>query len=79
MKLRFMTALLVTASLVPAWYGMSWLYTITAAVAGSYFLSKSIALARDPCPRTAMTNFHASLLQLALLLAAAIADATLLG
>ena len=73
------TAVLVAASLVPAWYGMSWLYTLTAVAAGLYFLSKSIALARDPCRRTAMANFHASLLQLSLLLAAAIADATLLG
>jgi heme o synthase len=45
---------------------------------GTYFLMKSAALARDPSRRTAMANFHASLLQLTLLLSAAIIDAVLL-
>jgi heme o synthase len=72
------TVLLVAASLVPALLGLSWLYAITAIAGGAYFLQKSIALARDPCRRTAMANFHASLAQLSLLLTAAIVDATLL-
>jgi heme o synthase len=70
--------LLVLASLVPAFYGLSWLYLAAAIGGGAYFLWQSAALARDPCRRTAMANFHASLGQLTLLLAAAIADATLL-
>jgi heme o synthase len=71
-------ALLVLASIVPAFYGLSWLYLGAAIGGGTYFLWKSVALARAPCRRTAMANFHASLAQLTLLLAAAIADATLL-
>jgi protoheme IX farnesyltransferase len=71
-------ALLMVASLVPAWYGLSWLYLITAIGGGEYFLLKSAELVLDPCRRTAMANFHASLLQLTLLLTAAIVDATLL-
>jgi heme o synthase len=70
--------LLVLASIVPAWYGLSWLYLVAAISGGAYFLLKSAALVLDPCRRTAMANFHASLLQLTLLLAAAILDATLL-
>jgi hypothetical protein len=38
----------------------------------------SIARARAPWRATAMANFHASLVQLTLLLTAAIVDATLL-
>jgi heme o synthase len=72
------TVLLVLASLVPAFYDLSWLYLGAAIGGGAFFLFKSAALVRDPCRRTAMANFHASLLQLTLLLAAAIADATLL-
>jgi heme o synthase len=70
--------LLVLASMVPVWYGLSWIYLVAAIGGGTYFLMKSAALARDPSRRTAMANFHASLLQLTLLLSAAIVDATLL-
>ena len=72
------TALLVLASMAPAWYGLGWLYLVGAIGGGAFFLMKSAALVLDPCRRTAMANFHASLVQLSLLLAAAIADATLL-
>ena len=73
------TILLVSASLVPALTGLSWLYAITAIASGAYFLHKSVALVRAPSRRTAMANFHASLVQLTLLLTAAIVDAVLLG
>jgi protoheme IX farnesyltransferase len=72
------TALLVLASLAPAMYGLSWIYLGAAVGGGAYFLWKSTELARNPCRRTAMANFHASLLQLTLILTAGIADATLL-
>ena len=72
------TVLLVLGSLVPAFYGLGWLYLGAASTGGAYFLAKSAALARDPCRSTAMASFHASLAQLTLLLAAGIADATLL-
>ncbi len=71
-------ALLVLASMVPAWYGLGWLYLVAAISGGAFFLMKSAALVLDPCRRTAMANFRASLVQLSVLLAAAIADATLL-
>jgi protoheme IX farnesyltransferase len=73
------TTLLVAASLVPAWYGLSWIYLAAAVAGGAWFLYTSIALVRTPGRATAMVNFHASLAQLTLLLAGAIADATLLG
>ena len=72
------TILLVAASLVPAWYGMSWLYLAAAVGGGAYFVRKSVALVLRPGRRTALENFHASLLQLSVLLVAAIIDATLL-
>jgi protoheme IX farnesyltransferase len=72
------TILLVVASLAPIGHGLSWLYAIVAVASGAYFLLKSVALVRDPGRKTAMANFHASLLQLSLLLTAAIVDATLL-
>lgn len=71
------TILLVAASLVPAFTGLSWPYAITAIASGAYFLRKSVALVRAPSRQTAMANFHASLVQLTLLLTAAIVDATL--
>jgi protoheme IX farnesyltransferase len=71
------TALLVAASLAPIGHGLSWLYAVTAVATGALFLQKSIALVREPCRRTAMANFHASLMQLSLLLTAAIVDASL--
>lgn len=72
------TVLLVAASLAPALCGLSWLYLAAAAAGGAYFLLKSAELVRNPCRRTAFASFHASLAQLTLLLAAGIADATLL-
>jgi protoheme IX farnesyltransferase len=72
------TLLLVAASLVPAWHGLSWIYAVTAAASGAYFVKKSVDLVRAPSRQTAMANFHASLVQLTLLLGAAMIDATLL-
>jgi heme o synthase len=69
--------LLVAASLVPALLGMGRLYLATAIGAGAYLLVKSAQLARAPSHRAAIANFHASLTYLALLLGAAVLDATL--
>jgi protoheme IX farnesyltransferase len=69
------SALLVAASLVPAWFGMGHLYLVTAIGAGAYLLVKSARLARAPSQRTAIANFHASLAYLALLLGVAVIDA----
>jgi protoheme IX farnesyltransferase len=69
--------LLVAASLGPALFGMGKLYLATASLTGCYLLRTSFLLARFPSKKTAMANFHATLLYLTLLLAAAIADAAL--
>lgn len=68
------TILLVAASLAPAFYGLGWKYLLGAVTGGAYFLVKSFQLARNPGPKAAMANFHASLLQLSLLLLAAMVD-----
>jgi protoheme IX farnesyltransferase len=68
------TVALVLVSLVPALYGLGWIYLAGALIGGGHFVFRSVRLVRDPGPATAMANFHASLLQLGLLLAAAIAD-----
>ncbi len=72
------TIALVVLSLVPAAFGAGWLYMTGAAVGGAYFVWRSVALLRSPGPVTAMANFRASLLQLTLLLAAAIIDGWML-
>ena len=71
-------ALLVAASLVPALlrHGLA-LSRRGASAAARYFLATSARLALAPNRRAAMVNFHASLVQLTLLLVAAIADAAL--
>lgn len=69
--------MLVAASLVPAFLGMGWLYLAAALGGGAYLLRTSARLAAEPNRRTALVNFHASLIQLSLLLVAAIADAAL--
>lgn len=73
------TVAVVAASLVPALYGLGWLYLTAALIGGAWFIHRSIQLVRSPSRRTAMANFFASLAQLGLLLTAAIIDPWLLG
>ncbi len=73
------TVVLVLLSLVPAALGMGWIYLAGAAIGGGYFVLKSVHLVAAPGPRAAMANFFASLVQLGLLLFAAIADRAILG
>jgi len=73
------TFAVVGASVVPAFYGLGWIYLSAATVGGLWFISRSIKLVRRPCRETAMANFFASLVQLGLLLAASILDPWLLG
>ncbi|MBI3067978.1 MAG: protoheme IX farnesyltransferase [Betaproteobacteria bacterium] len=68
------TTALVAASLVPAGFGMGGIYLAGAAAGGAYFLLRNVALVREPTHAAAMRCFHASLAQLALLLAAAMMD-----
>lgn len=68
------TVAVVSVSLLPFFFGLGWIYLGGAALGGGLFLARSIALVRAPGPQAALANFHASLAQLGLLLAAAIAD-----
>ena len=68
------TIALVLFSFLPVAFGMGLIYLAAAVAGGGLFMRRSIALARDPGPTTAMANFHASLVQLGLLLIGAIVD-----
>lgn len=72
------TVALVALSLTPVMFGLGWIYLLGAATGGGWFVWTSVALARNPSAGTAISNFHASLLQLCLLLVAAIMDAWLI-
>lgn len=67
-------ALLVASSLLPLAFGMGPIYAVGAGAGGALFLRASARLARDPGVATARASFRASLVQLTLLLVAAIAD-----
>ncbi len=69
------TLMLVAASFLPAYFGLGTIYFVGAAAGGAYFILKAWQLAQNPGRQTAMSCFHASLLQLTLLLIAAIVDA----
>jgi protoheme IX farnesyltransferase len=62
------TILLVLVSLLPMFYGLSWIYLTGALSGGIYFLIKSVQLVRHPNKQTALSNFFASMVQLCLLL-----------
>jgi len=70
--------LLVAASLVPAAFGLGWIYLAAAAAGGAFFLRKCVALVRQPGREAARAAFLASLLQLGAVLAGAMLDAALL-
>jgi protoheme IX farnesyltransferase len=72
------TVALVGLSLIPGFMGLGWLYLGAAAAGGGWFILTSWRLMQRPNAKTAMVNFHASLGQLTLLLAAAILDGTVL-
>ena len=69
------TLALVAASLLPLFFGLGRIYAAGALAGGGLFVVKAWRLARQPERRTAMASFHASLLQLTLLLLAAGIDA----
>lgn len=66
--------LLVAVTLIPIALGMGWLYLAGAISGGTYLLICGVQLARRPTRGTAMACFRASLLQLSILLLAAIVD-----
>ena len=73
------TLILVGISILPFFYGLSWLYLLGAVSGGGYFIYHNCLMIRDPSPRVAMKSFFASLLQLILLLVGAVLDVYLLG
>lgn len=68
------TVALVALSLVPFAFGLGWVYLVAATVGGALFIKRSIELVGDPGPKKAIANFHASLIQLCLLLIGAMID-----
>ncbi len=68
------TLALVLVSVLPFFYGLGWIYLAGALAGGLYFLKTSVDLVRSPSIDTARINFHASLIQLTLLLCACVLD-----
>jgi protoheme IX farnesyltransferase len=64
-------------ALIPLGFGLGPVYGVAAAAGGGYFLWRSFQLYRDPSRARAMANFHASLVQLSLLVLGAVADASM--
>ncbi len=73
------TLMLVAISIMPFFYGMGWIYLLSASAGGGFFIYHNILMVRDPSPRVAMKSFFASLAQLVLLLIGAVVDVLLLG
>ena len=70
---------LVALSVVPFWYGMSWIYLASAVAGGAFFLLASWRLVLRPTIPQAWRTFAASIVQLGLLLTGAIFDNLMLG
>jgi protoheme IX farnesyltransferase len=70
---------LVVLSIVPAWYGMGWLYVLGAVTGGAYFIFACARLAVAPGRVNAWRAFAASIVQLGLLIVAAILDGLLIS
>lgn len=75
----FNTLALVTVSILPFFFGLSWIYLFGAVTGGGYFIYRNIQLVNDPSRKVAMSSFFASLVQLGLLLVCATVDVSLLG
>ncbi len=73
------TLALVALSVVPVFYGCGWIYLAGALLGGGRFLVTSVRLVQRPGRAAASANFFASLIQLGVLLLAAILDAMLLS
>ena len=73
------TFALVALSLLPLWYGMGWIYAVGAISGGAFFLYACLRLTVDPGIVNAWRTFAASIVQLGLLLVAAMLDALLVA
>jgi protoheme IX farnesyltransferase len=70
---------LVALSVAPLWYGMGWLYGAGAIVGGGYFIYTCARLASRRDGTTAWRAFAGSIVQLGVLMLAAILDRLLIG
>ena len=75
--LHAVTLVLFSLSLVA--FGMGWIYALCAAVGGGLFVRACVRLVQQPDTKAAMGAFHASLVQLSLLLIGVLLDSWLLG
>ena len=73
------TVALVALSIAPLWYGMGWIYALGVIAGGAYFLFACAHLYIVPGVRNAWHAFAASIVQLGLLLVAAMLDGLLVG
>lgn len=73
------TVALVALSIAPLWYGMNWIYALGAIAGGAYFLFACLRLYVAPGVANAWRAFAASIVQLGLLLVAAMLDGLLVG
>jgi protoheme IX farnesyltransferase len=73
------TLILVAISVLPFFYGLSWLYLAGAVSGGGYFIYQNVKMLSEPTPKVAMKSFFASLVQLVFLLIGAVLDVLLLG
>ena len=71
----YSTLALVAASFLPLAFGLGMIYLAGAAVGGFLFIQKAWRLTQDPTRKSALVCFHASLIQLTLVLLGAIIDA----
>jgi protoheme IX farnesyltransferase len=65
--------------MAPLWYGMNWIYALGAITGGAYFLYACLRFYLAPGIANAWRAFAASIVQLGLLLVAAMLDALLVG
>jgi len=79
LAILFHAVLLVLLSLLPALYGMGWIYLLGAASGGLYFIRACLQLRARPTVQQGWRCFAASIVQLGLLLTAAIVDSLFLG
>ncbi|NND54282.1 MAG: protoheme IX farnesyltransferase [Gammaproteobacteria bacterium] len=70
---------LVALSILPFFYGLSWIYLAGVVVGGVYFLRETIRLHRKPGIPQAWRCFASSIVQLGLMLVTAILDRIILG
>ncbi|MCF6224695.1 MAG: heme o synthase [Xanthomonadales bacterium] len=73
------TLVLVGFSIMPFFFGMSWIYLAGAVSGGGYFIYTNVQMIKNPESKVAMKSFMASLLQLVLLLSGAVLDHLILS